>query len=237
MFPYPEPKIYGADCVSSDERAQFLEWYAEQKDKIFCNKQELLAYCMDDVNVLRQACCAFRNLFLKLVKMDPFRQAITISSISKEVFRTMFLKPHNVGIIPRAGYRMVDRQSVDVLQWLTYIGRTRNDVTHAGNGREVHLSKIPNVKVDGYCAEKNEVFEYLECSWHGCRMPYRHKPIGNTEETLLNRYEETQARLKKIKVAGYEVVSIWGASLEYPCVKILTSKLNCLRTPMSNILQ
>ena len=78
---YPEPKFYGADYMSGDERAQYLEWYEEQKYKLFCNKQELLAYCMEDLNVLRQACCAFRNLFLKFVKMDSFLQAITISSI------------------------------------------------------------------------------------------------------------------------------------------------------------
>ena len=135
--------------MSGDERAQFLEWYEGQKDKIFCNKQELLAYCIDDVNVLRQACCALRNLFLKLVKMDPFRQAITISSICNKVFRTMFLKSDTVGIIPRGGYRIGDRQSVEALQGWTYIGRTRNNVTHAGNGREVHLPGVPNVKVDG----------------------------------------------------------------------------------------
>jgi hypothetical protein len=81
----------------------FLAWYEEQKDKIFHNKEELLAYCMDDVNVLRQACCALRNLFLKLVKMDPFRQALTISSICNKVLRTMFLKPDSVGIFPRGG--------------------------------------------------------------------------------------------------------------------------------------
>ena len=80
-----------------------MEWYGGQKGKIFRNKEELLAYCMDDVNVLRQACCAFRNLFLKLVKMDPFLQAITISSICNEVFRTMFLKSDTVCIIPRGG--------------------------------------------------------------------------------------------------------------------------------------
>jgi hypothetical protein len=100
--PYPEPKYYGADFMSGDERAQILEWYEEQKkkNKIFRNKEELLAYCMENVNVLRQASCAFRNLFLKLVKMDPFWQAITISSICNKVFRT-FLKPDTVGIIPR----------------------------------------------------------------------------------------------------------------------------------------
>jgi hypothetical protein len=73
----------------------------------------------------------------------------------------MFLKPHTVGIIRRAGYRMGDRQSVEALQWLSYIGRTRNNVTHAGNGKEVHLPGVPNVKVDGYCAVTGEVFEYL----------------------------------------------------------------------------
>ena len=40
--PYPEPRFYGAQYMSSDERAQFVEWYEEQKDKIFCNNQELL---------------------------------------------------------------------------------------------------------------------------------------------------------------------------------------------------
>ena len=42
-------------------------------------------------------------------------------------------------------------------------------------------------------------------------MPNRHKPIGNTDETLQKKYEETQARLQQIKDAGYNVVSIWGS--------------------------
>jgi len=40
-------------------------------------------------------------------------------------------------------------------------------------------------------------------------MPNRHTPIGKTTETLQGRYEETMARLQKIKAAGYNV-SIWG---------------------------
>jgi len=79
---------------------------------IFCKKDELLAYCMDGVNVLMQACCAFTNLFLKLVKMDPFREAVTMSFICNKVFRTMILESDTVGIIPRAVYRMGDRQSI-----------------------------------------------------------------------------------------------------------------------------
>ena len=87
--PHPEPKFCGADFMSGDERAQFSAWYEAVKDKIFNNREELLAYWMDDVNVLRQARCAFRNLILKLVKMDTFREAITILSICNKVFGTV----------------------------------------------------------------------------------------------------------------------------------------------------
>jgi hypothetical protein len=90
---------------------------------------------------------------------------------------------------------------------LAYIGRTRSNVTHADNGREVHLPRVPGLKVDGYCSETNEVFEYLGCFWHRCPcMPYRHKSIGKTEETLLSRYGETMARLQKIRDVGCNVV-------------------------------
>ena len=58
---------------------------------------------------------------------------------------------------------MGDRQSVEALQWLVYIGLTRNNIVHAGNGREVHLDRVPHVKVDGNCRETNEIFEYLGC--------------------------------------------------------------------------
>jgi len=41
-------------------------------------------------------------------------------------------------------------------------------------------------------------------------MLNRRKPFGNTEETLLNRHEETQARLQRIRDAGYNVILIRG---------------------------
>jgi len=156
-----KPSFTGQN-LSVDERAQFLERHQEQTGKVFCNKDEMLAYCMDDVNVLRRARCAFRKLFSKLVKMDPFREAITISSICNKVFWTMFLKSDTVGIILRAGYHMWYRQSIEGLQWLAYIGQNIN-IIHTDNGKEIHFTGVSNVKVDGYCQDTNEVFEYLGC--------------------------------------------------------------------------
>ena len=104
-----EPKYYWLDFMSGDLRAQFSAWYEGVKDKIFNNREELLAYWIDDINVLMQACCAFRKRILKLSKVEPFSQAITISTICNKVFQTMILKPDYEGIIPRGGYRMGDR--------------------------------------------------------------------------------------------------------------------------------
>ena len=65
---------------------------------------------------------------------------------------------------------MGDRLSVEVLQWLAYIGWTMNNITHAGNGSEVHLPRVTNAKVDGYCADTREVFEYLGCFGSGVNV-------------------------------------------------------------------
>jgi len=141
----------------------------------------------------------FSEFVFKLVKMDPFLQAITITSIWNKVFRTMFLKPDSVGIIPRGGYRMGGRQSVEALQWLAYIGRTRN-ISHAGNGREVRLAGVPNVKVDGYCEETNEVFQYLGCFWHGCLcVPNRHNPLVRPRKLWRTGMRKLRRGCRKLK--------------------------------------
>jgi len=102
-------KYFGADFISDDERTQFSAWFAGVNDKLFNNREELLAYCMVNVFVLIQVGCVLGNLFMKFVKMSPFREAIKISSNCNKVFRTMFLKPDSVSIIARGGYGVVDR--------------------------------------------------------------------------------------------------------------------------------
>jgi hypothetical protein len=64
--------LWGRLCQIMSE-PNFWTGTRSKKDKIFRNKEELLVFCMDDVNVLRQACCASRKLFLRLVKRDHFR--------------------------------------------------------------------------------------------------------------------------------------------------------------------
>jgi hypothetical protein len=53
VSPHPEPKYYGADYISGDDRAQFLEWYEDQKTTF----SALLAYCMDHVSAVLFEIC------------------------------------------------------------------------------------------------------------------------------------------------------------------------------------
>jgi hypothetical protein len=127
MGPLPELKFYGADYMPKERRARFLEWYDGEKYTVFDNG--LLTYCLDDVNVLHMD---YSRKLLKLIEVDAFRQAITKSPTCNKTFR----KPDIIGILLRARYRLGDRQSVEALKRLAYVGRKKKTV-HAKNGREV----------------------------------------------------------------------------------------------------
>lgn len=77
---------------------------------------------------------------MKLVKLDPFGQTISISSIRNKIFGTYILKVDTVGIIPQPCFRLGDK----VLKWLAYVGRVKNIVL-VGSGLEVHLARVPDL--------------------------------------------------------------------------------------------
>jgi hypothetical protein len=86
---------------------------------------------------------------------------------------------------------MGDHQSVEALQWLAYIGQSKENLIHAGNGREVRLPGAPNVKVDGFCRETNEVFVYLGC--FGTGVPPL-CPIGTSLSAILKKHWRTDMK-------------------------------------------
>ena len=161
MGSYPEPKTYEAEFRSGEERALFSAWYVWVMTKFLTIERNCFPTAWT-TSVYWAGMLCFTEFVFEISQDGPIRQIITITSICNKVFRTMFLVPGSVGIIPKGVYRMGDRQSVEALQWLAYIGLTRKNITHADNGREVHLAWLPNVNFDWYYAETNEVFEYLE---------------------------------------------------------------------------
>ena len=127
---------------------------------------------------------------------------------------------------------MGDRQSVKTLQWLVYIGVTRDNIVHAGNGREVHLDRVPHVKVDWNCRETNEVFEYLGF-FRTDVLPIC--PIATSP--LAKRHRHCKADMRKLwrdckESAGYKVVSIWGCEVRKLLLQNPGLEKNLARFPM-----
>ena len=107
--PYPAVEDYGIDSMSSTDRENFLRWYQSRTDEFDFQKQMLL-YCRNDVQLLREACMKFRQLLLGITgetveQMDPETLEvkrgiengvdplayITIASVCMNVFRSKFL--------------------------------------------------------------------------------------------------------------------------------------------------
>jgi hypothetical protein len=88
--PYPPPEAYGADSMSTDDRAKFLKWHSQRADDEFAFEAEMLKYCRSDVYILARCSMIFRDLMLKETTIDPFDK-ITIASVCMEAFKTLFL--------------------------------------------------------------------------------------------------------------------------------------------------
>ena len=61
----PDASFYGPDQMSQTKRAEFYEWYNEQRDVTFDLQRELEQYCISDVDILQRCCGVFRNLFVE----------------------------------------------------------------------------------------------------------------------------------------------------------------------------
>lgn len=82
------------------------------------------------------------------------------------------LKKDTIGIIPLGGYRMRENHSKIVIQWLINEEIVRGIRTeHAGQGKKSVLERC--LKVGGFHAPSNYLFEVLGGFWHGCELCYR----------------------------------------------------------------
>jgi hypothetical protein len=101
--------------------------------------------------------------------IDPFEHCITIASACNLVFRTNYLDPESLGIIPSHGYRPQQNQSNKAVKWLKYMCTRENiQIQHALNAGEMQIGPFT---VDGYqenASGDKIVYEFHGCFWHGC---------------------------------------------------------------------
>ena len=83
-------------------------------------------------------------------------------------------------------------------------------VQHAENGGEYTIPGT-NIRVDGYHARSNTVFEFHGDAFHGNpkRFSPRSKPNPYSNKTAQRLYKETKARERLIRKLGYKLVVMW----------------------------
>ena len=161
-----------ADKMTPEDHDQFEIWYRQHQEAnhVFDTQEELKAYCISDVQILREGCEKFRAACLENHKIDPFTSAITIASYYHKVYRTHFMPENTIGIVPTGGYGQNATYSVKAIEWLRWMAHTANvAIEHARNGGE---AKIGPYYVDGYDRENNTVYEFHGCLFHGCTNCY-----------------------------------------------------------------
>jgi G:T-mismatch repair DNA endonuclease (very short patch repair protein) len=70
--PLPSPAYYNVDFMNPSDRKEFLEFHASEtaRGAVFSFKDEILSYTRSDVNILREACLKFRDMFNDITSLD-----------------------------------------------------------------------------------------------------------------------------------------------------------------------
>ncbi len=120
--PIPPTPYYNPNGMSPDAKEKFMEWHQGMKENnyVFNFREEILAYCRSDVDILRRCCLEFRELFCDITEIDPFEKCLTIASACNLVYRTNYLQDNTIASIPPHGYSPENKQSLLALKWLSY---------------------------------------------------------------------------------------------------------------------
>ena len=162
----PAVAYYSHNTMKPEARETFLAWHKEQRESgyVFDFKEEIVKYCRSDVDILRQCCMQFREMFREYTDIDPFEKCLTIASACHEVYRTNYLKKDTIAVFQH--HRQLKmKQSNMAVKWLSYeMERNNIHIQHVRNGGEKRVGKY---SLDGYCEEYHTAYEFQGCFWHG----------------------------------------------------------------------
>ena len=164
--PIPPVHYYHPNGMKPKVREEFLTWHKEKVESnyVFNFKEEIEKYCRSDVDILRNCCMKFREMLREITGIDPFEKCITIASVCHEVYRTNYLEKDTIAVFNN-NRQLKTKQSNIAVKWLSWVAeKDEIDIEHVRNGGEKRIGKY---SLDGYCEERNTVYEFQGCYWHG----------------------------------------------------------------------
>ena len=169
--PIPLVHYYQPNGMKPEAREEFLTWHKEKVESnyVFNFKEEIEKYCRSDVDILRNCCMKFREMLREITGIDPFEKCMTIASVCHEVYRTNYLEKDTIAVFNN-NHQLKVKQSNIAVKWLSWVAeKDEIDIEHVRNGGEKRIGKY---SLDGYCEERNTVYEFQGCYWHGKDVTY-----------------------------------------------------------------
>ena len=219
--PIPALHYYDPDGMSPKMKAELVTWHADQvrRNVVFDFQQELEDYCKSDVDILQNGCEKFCQEFKSKADFNPFEKCSTIASACNLYWRKHHLHG-NIAVQPPQGWHGARvNQSWVALQWLAYqqtLQPSHLTIKHVRNGGEQKVRTGQREEfVDGLIdtVQPPIVFEFMGCLWHGCPACHKHQRWrqygANPDRSLAELYEATQAKLERLRHAGFQVVVQW----------------------------
>ena len=219
----PDLEFYDPDSMMSSKKEELINWHVEQvrRNVQFNFKEELIAYCKSDVNLLKQGCQAFQREFKSEAGFNPMEKAYTIASACNLYWRKCNLLPKTIAVEPIRGWRGAQvNQSLKALQWLYFMeaqipkqGASCDRIKHVRNGGEQSIRTANNIYfVDGLDDTTKTVYEFHGCLFHGCPNCYPVRDIKHycaPDRTVQELYNATEAKRTSLLNAGYNVFECW----------------------------
>ena len=211
--PIPAKHYYDPDHMNPGKRSKFLKWYNERvaENYVFNFKNELVAYCRSNVDILQCSAITFRDNFLKIGNIDPL-QYITIASVCMAIYRSKYMPEKTIGVI-KDGMKNETFSKISI-QWLNWRSNINNVyIQHAMNGGEHFIPRVG--KVDGFCKTTNTAYEFQGCFWHGCTKCYtadKINPMAQKDMAELQR--ATVLKNDKIKSLGYNLIEVYECNIQ-----------------------
>ena len=207
----PNKKFFMPESMSVAKRSEFDQWYSQQVNVDYDFQNELLEYCKSDVELLKQGCLKFKEVFEQRTEFDPFEH-MTIASACNRDLRQNRMAPNTIANEPLHGWRTYANQSVAALEWLHWTSDTTSrEILHARNDGEYH---IPGTRyhADGYHDASRTVYEFHGCFWHGCNKCYKNRFECHQRlegRTFDDVYKQTQQKMTCLRQKGYKVIEMW----------------------------
>lgn len=91
----PKLEFFGVDQMSEKDRKEVIEWHASEQKRMTENnltynfREQILAYCARDVEILRKSCLKYRSFFT-VFGVECFLECITIASLVSLIIRRNF---------------------------------------------------------------------------------------------------------------------------------------------------